>query len=83
MAGAAPLRQLHHAKSWVTQFRIRGRANQRHAQPFEAVCAELQLSIGLGDRVTELVGRKIIELAMAGERDAARRPVATMEQRSA
>jgi hypothetical protein len=39
---------------------------------FEAVCAELQLSIGLGDRVTELVGQKIIELAMAGEQDAAR-----------
>jgi hypothetical protein len=37
---------------------------------FEAVCAELQLSIGLGDRVTELVGQRIIELAMAGERDA-------------
>jgi hypothetical protein len=39
---------------------------------FEAVCAELQLSIGLGDRVTELVGQKIIELAVAGERDADR-----------
>jgi hypothetical protein len=39
---------------------------------FEAVCAELQLSIGLGDRVTEMVGMKIIELAMAGERDADR-----------
>jgi hypothetical protein len=39
---------------------------------FEAVCAELQLSIGLGDRVTELVGAKIIELARAGERNADR-----------
>ena len=39
---------------------------------FEAVCAELQLSIGCGDRVTELVGVKIIELAMAGERNADR-----------
>ena len=39
---------------------------------FEAVCAELQLSIGLGDRVTELVGRKIIQLATAGERNADR-----------
>jgi hypothetical protein len=39
---------------------------------FEAVCAELQLSIGLGDRMTELVGQKIIELAMAGERDPGR-----------
>jgi hypothetical protein len=41
-------------------------------EAFEAACAELQLSIGLGDRMTELVGQKIIELAMAGERDAAR-----------
>jgi hypothetical protein len=39
---------------------------------FEAACAELRLSIGLGDRVTELVGVKIIELAVAGERDADR-----------
>jgi hypothetical protein len=39
---------------------------------FESVCAELQFSIGLGDRVIELVGQKIIELAMAGERDAGR-----------
>jgi hypothetical protein len=39
---------------------------------FEAVCAGLQLSVGLGDRVTELVGQRIIELAMAGERDAGR-----------
>jgi hypothetical protein len=39
---------------------------------FEAVCAELQLPIGLGDRVTELVGEKIIELAVAGERNADR-----------
>jgi hypothetical protein len=45
------------------------RAMQR---AFEAVCAELQLSIGSGDRVTELVGRKIIELAIAGERNADR-----------
>jgi hypothetical protein len=41
-------------------------------EAFEAVCAELQLSNGLGDRMTELVGQKIIELAMAGEREAAR-----------
>jgi hypothetical protein len=39
---------------------------------FEAVCAELELSIGFGDRVTALVGEKIIELAVAGERDADR-----------
>jgi hypothetical protein len=39
---------------------------------FEAVCARLQLSVGSGDRVTELVGRTIIELALAGERNADR-----------
>jgi hypothetical protein len=39
---------------------------------FEAVCARLQLSVGSGDRVTELVGRKIIELARAGEHDSDR-----------
>jgi hydrogenase maturation factor len=39
---------------------------------FEAVCAKLQLSTVTGDKVTELVGRKIIELAMAGERNAER-----------
>jgi hypothetical protein len=39
---------------------------------FHAVCARLELSTGAGDRVTELVGQRIIELAMAGERDASR-----------
>jgi hypothetical protein len=39
---------------------------------FGAVCARLQLSVGLGDCVTELVARKIIELARAGEHDADR-----------
>ena len=39
---------------------------------FEAVCARLQLSVGSGDRLTELAGRKIIELARAGEHDADR-----------
>jgi hypothetical protein len=39
---------------------------------FEAVCARLRLSVGSGDRVPELVGRKIIELARAGEHDAER-----------
>jgi hypothetical protein len=33
------------------------------------VCAKLRLSTGTGDRVTELVAVRIIELAMAGERD--------------
>jgi hypothetical protein len=36
---------------------------------FEAVCDKLQLSLGSEDRVTELVGDKIIELARAGERN--------------
>jgi hypothetical protein len=39
---------------------------------FEAVCAKLQLSTGTGDRVTELVALRIIELARAGERNADR-----------
>jgi hypothetical protein len=39
---------------------------------FGAVCARLKLSVGSGDRVTELVARKIIELALAGERNADR-----------
>jgi hypothetical protein len=39
---------------------------------FDAVCARLELSMGTGDHVTELVGLRIIELAMAGERDANR-----------
>ena len=33
---------------------------------------KLQLSMGSDDKVTELVGEKIIELAMAGERNADR-----------
>jgi hypothetical protein len=36
---------------------------------FDAVCARLALSTGTGDRVTELVARRIIELGRAGERD--------------
>jgi hypothetical protein len=39
---------------------------------FEVACARLELSIGTGDHKTELVARKIIELARAGERDAKR-----------
>jgi hypothetical protein len=37
---------------------------------FDAVCAKLELSTGTGDHKTELVARRIIELAIAGERDA-------------
>jgi hypothetical protein len=39
---------------------------------FDVACAKLQLSLGSGDRVTELVAVRIIELAVAGERDADR-----------
>jgi hypothetical protein len=36
---------------------------------FDAVCIELQLSMASEDKLTELVGEKVIELAMAGERN--------------
>jgi hypothetical protein len=36
------------------------------------VCAKLELSTGTGDRLTELVASRIIELAMAGEWNAER-----------
>jgi hypothetical protein len=39
---------------------------------FDAVCNKLELSVGTGDQVTELVALRIIELARAGERDANR-----------
>ena len=39
---------------------------------FEAVCVTLQLSAGSEDKVTALVGEKIIELAVTGEKDADR-----------
>jgi predicted Zn-dependent protease len=39
---------------------------------FGAVCAKLELSTGTGVQVAELVARKIIELARAGEHDADR-----------
>jgi hypothetical protein len=39
---------------------------------FEAACAKLQLPAGAGQEVTELVALRIIEFAMAGERDADR-----------
>ena len=41
-------------------------------QAFDVACARLELSIGTGDHKTELVARRIIELARAGERDANR-----------
>jgi hypothetical protein len=39
---------------------------------FDAVCPRLRLSTATGDRVTELVALRIIELAVAGERNAER-----------
>ena len=43
---------------------------QAMQKAFDAVCTKLQLPTGTGDRVTELVAVKIIELAVAGEKDA-------------
>jgi hypothetical protein len=45
---------------------------QSMQRAFEAVCVKLQLSMGSEDRLTELVGEKIIELAQAGELNAER-----------
>jgi hypothetical protein len=45
---------------------------QAMQRAFEAVCGRLQLSVASDDKVTELVGEKIIELAVAGEHDADR-----------
>ena len=39
---------------------------------FGAVCAKLRLSTVTGDKVIELVAAKIVELAVAGERNADR-----------
>jgi hypothetical protein len=39
---------------------------------FDAVCVKLQLSMASEDKLTELVGEKVIELARAGERTADR-----------
>jgi hypothetical protein len=39
---------------------------------FHAVCGKLELFAAPGDRASELVGEKIIELAMAGEQNADR-----------
>jgi hypothetical protein len=39
---------------------------------FDAVCGRLELSTRPGDRASELVAQRIIELAVAGERNADR-----------
>jgi hypothetical protein len=36
---------------------------------FDAVCAKLQLSTNAEDGVMELISAKIVEIAVAGERD--------------
>ena len=41
-------------------------------EAFDAVCVKLRLSTASEDKLTELVGEKVIELAMAGERNADR-----------
>jgi hypothetical protein len=41
-------------------------------EAFHAVCGKLELFAGTGDRASELVALKIIELANAGEKDADR-----------
>jgi hypothetical protein len=49
-------------------------------QAFDAVCASLELSTGTGDQKTELIARRIIELAIAGERDANRLAALTLAE---
>jgi hypothetical protein len=53
---------------------------QAMQRAFGAVCAKLELSTGTGDQVTELVARRIIELARAGERDANKLTVRTLAE---
>ena len=69
--GAKQRRQLRDAKNHSPDFAFEPEQISAIHKAFEAVCAELQLSFGLGDRVTELVAQRIIELAMAGEREPA------------
>ena len=47
---------------------------------FDAVCVKLQLSMASEDKLTELVGEKVIELAMAGERNAETLTVRTLAE---
>jgi len=47
---------------------------------FAAVCGTLHLSMASDDKVTELVGEKIIELARAGERNAERLTARTLAE---
>ena len=47
---------------------------------FDVACARLELSTGTGDHKTELVARRIIELARTGERDANKLTVRTLAE---
>jgi hypothetical protein len=47
---------------------------------FDAVCGRLELSTRTGDRASELVALKIIELVMAGERSAERLTARTLAE---
>jgi len=47
---------------------------------FDAACARLELSTGTGDRLTELVASRIIELAMDGEWNAERLTARTLAE---
>ena len=47
---------------------------------FDTVCTKLELSVGTGDQVTELIAWRIIELARAGEQDANRLAARTLAE---
>jgi hypothetical protein len=47
---------------------------------FDAVCGRLELSTRTGERGSELVALKIIELVMAGERNAERLTARTLAE---
>jgi hypothetical protein len=49
-------------------------------EAFNAVCGRLELSTLTGDRASELVAVTIIELAMAGERNAKRLTARTLAE---
>jgi hypothetical protein len=49
-------------------------------EAFDAVCVKLRLSTASEDKLTELVGEKVIELAMAGERNAETLTVRTLAE---
>src|ERR1700760_336479 len=69
MAGAAPLELVGSSTMPRTAsgtFAFEPEHIHAMHKAFDAVCARLELSTGTGDHVMELVGLRIIELAMAG-----------------